>query len=252
LPVDISADGKMVLFDEQGEQGGPKYTVAMRDIHGSAPVPLGEGMAGGFSPDGKWVAATLDYAQIVLLPTGAGNARKLDPGGIQRYGHPVRWMPDGRQLLFLGNEAGRQSRCYLQNVDGGRPRAVTPLGFAKCSASPDGEWVAAYDLASNTARLYPVNGGDPKPINGLEADEAFTFAEDPKFLYVIRGKPGFPVKVNRLNIDTGRRELFRELNPTDTTGLCDLAHLVVSRDGRSYIYGYTRLLSDLYLVKGIQ
>jgi hypothetical protein len=42
------------------------------------------------------------------------------------------------------------------------------------------------------------------------------------------------------------------MNPPDITGLCDLGHIIMSKDGRSYIYGYTRLLSDLYLVKGLQ
>jgi hypothetical protein len=35
------------------------------------------------------------------------------------------------------------------------------------------------------------------------------------------------------------------------TGLCEVNHIILSPDGRSYIYGYTRLLSDLYLVEGL-
>jgi hypothetical protein len=31
-----------------------------------------------------------------------------------------------------------------------------------------------------------------------------------------------------------------------------MSNIMFSADGRSYIYGYTRLLSDLYLVKGLQ
>jgi hypothetical protein len=41
LPVDISRDGKTFLFDEQGEESGPTYTAAVRDMHGSPPIPLG-------------------------------------------------------------------------------------------------------------------------------------------------------------------------------------------------------------------
>jgi eukaryotic-like serine/threonine-protein kinase len=69
LPVDISRDGNTVLFDEQGEEGGPTYTAAVRDMRGSPPIPLGEGMAGDFSPDGKWVITTDSYTQVELLPT---------------------------------------------------------------------------------------------------------------------------------------------------------------------------------------
>jgi hypothetical protein len=61
-----------------------------------------------------------------------------------------------------------------------------------------------------------------------------------------------PVKVFRLNIETGQRQLFKEIYPADLTGLCDMTNLLWSADGQSYVYGYTRLLSDLYLVKGLR
>jgi hypothetical protein len=55
-----------------------------------------------------------------------------------------------------------------------------------------------------------------------------------------------------LNIVSGQRQLFKEVSPLDEAGLCDLDNILMSADGRSYVYGYTRLLSDLYLVKGLQ
>jgi len=45
---------------------------------------------------------------------------------------------------------------------------------------------------------------------------------------------------------------FKELNPADATGLCGMGHLLFSDDGCTYVYGYTRLRSDLYLVKGLR
>ena len=250
LPVDISSDGNLVLFDEQGEQAGPSYTVATRDMQGSAPVPLGEGMAGGFSPDGKWVVATVDYTQIVLLPTGAGTTRRVDPAGIQSYGHPVKFLPDGKRLIFPAREPGHTARCYVQSVDGGKPRAITPEGITYCSPSPDGKWVAAKDSSVNAGRLYPVDGGAPRDIAGLAPGEAFSWSADPNYLYVHQGKD-IPFKIYRLDITTGKREFFRELNPMDMTGVCDLTNVMVSADGRAYVYGFTRQLSDLYLVKGL-
>ena len=41
VPTDISADGNTVLFDEEGVESGPTYTVAVRDMRGSPPIPLG-------------------------------------------------------------------------------------------------------------------------------------------------------------------------------------------------------------------
>jgi DNA-binding winged helix-turn-helix (wHTH) protein/Tol biopolymer transport system component len=250
LPVGLSPDGNTVLFDEQGEQGGPTYTVAMRDLRGSPPVPLGEGMAGGFSPDGNWVAATIDYRQIVLLPTGAGVSRRVEPGGIQQYG-PVMWMPDGKRLVFSGHMTGRESRCFIQDIDGGKPTPITPEGYIGCRPSPDGKWIAARDIAGNQGRLFSVDGGDPLSIPGLLPGETYSWASDPKFMYVSQWNQ-IPAKVFRLNIVTGQRQLFKELNPPDLSGLCDLSDVVFSSDGRAYVYGFSRLLSDLYLVKGLQ
>ena len=49
-----------------------------------------------------------------------------------------------------------------------------------------------------------------------------------------------------------QRQLFKEIDPADETGLYDMSHLMMSADGRSYVYGYTRLLSELYLVSGVK
>ncbi len=251
LPVDLSPDGSQVVFDEQGEQGGPTYTVAVRDLRGSPPVPLGEGMAGGFSPDGKWVAATVNYAQLVLLPTGAGASRRIDAGGIQQYGHPILWLRDGRQLVFPGKLPGHETQCFVQNIDGGKPRPVTPEGVTWCHPSPDGRWIAARDIASSQGRLYPVAGGEPRPIPGLLSGENFAWTSDPNFMYVHQWIQ-VPVKIYRLNVVTGQRQFFKEVNPPDMAGLCELGSIILSSDGRSYVYGFTRLLSDLYLVDGLQ
>lgn len=251
MPTDLSPDGNSILFNEEGEQAGPTYTVAMRDMRGSPPVPLGEGMSGTFSPDGKWAAATVHYTQVVLLPTGPGSARHLDRGDIEHYGHTIRWLPSGKQILFPANQAGHKVRCFIQNVDGGKPRPVTPEGTTACQVSPDGKWIAGKDVVSNEGRIYPLDGGEPHPIPGLLPGENFVWTTDPKFMYVNLWKQ-LPVRIYRLNLATGQRQFVKEVNPPDVAGLCNVSHMILSADGRSYVYGYTRLLSDLYLVKGLR
>src|ERR1700722_9308109 len=54
---DISPDGKFVLFEDSSEAAGPQYAVVQRKLDGTLPVLLGEGSAGGLSPDGKWAIA---------------------------------------------------------------------------------------------------------------------------------------------------------------------------------------------------
>jgi Tol biopolymer transport system component len=252
LPQDISRDGKTLLFDEQGEQSGPNYIVAMRDLNGSAPVALGEGMAGDFSPDGKWAAATISYDQLILLPTGPGTAKRIERGNIQHYGAMIHWLPDGRQLLFSANVAGHADRCFIQDINGGEPRPVTPEGVSFCRISPDGKWIAATtNEKEGEMQLYGIDGGTPRAIPGLQPGESFTWTSDPHVLYVFKARLS-PIKVFRLNIDTGQRQLFKEIELADISGICGPTHLIFSPDGRAYVYGYVQLLSDLYLVSGLK
>jgi DNA-binding winged helix-turn-helix (wHTH) protein/Tol biopolymer transport system component len=251
LPVDISRDGKTLLFDEQGERSGPNYAVAMRDMTGSPPVALGEGMAGDFSPDGMWAAATVSYHQLLLLPTGAGTLRRIERDDIEQYGHEIHWMPDGKQVLFFGNQAGHAGRCFLQSIDGGRPRPVTPEGIDYCQASPDGTLIAASSMEKRGVQFYPVDGGTPRPIPGLLPGESVEWTADPHFLFVFQHS-GASIKVFRLNILTGQRKSFKEIAVPIGPGVCEMNHILFNPDGTAYAYGYVRLLSDLYLVAGLK
>ncbi len=251
LPVDLSRDGNTLLFDEQGEQSGPTYTAALRDMRGSPPIPLGEGMAGDLSPDGKWAATVVSYTQILLLPTGAGTLKRIERGGIQQYGHQIHWMPDGTQIVFPGNQPGHETRCFIQTIDGGEPRAITPEGVSSCMVSPDGQLLVGEDLTGGGARLYPMDGGAPRVIPGLLPGEILAWTSDPHFLYAYQWRQ-LPIKLYRLNVVSGERQLFKEMHPLDTTGLCDMSHILLSADGRAYVYSYMRMLSELYLVKGLK
>ena len=251
VPADISADGNTVLFDEQGVESGPTYTVAIRDLLGSPPIPIGQGMAGKLSPDGKWASTIISDVRLLLLPTGAGTAKQMPSGDIKQYWYGAWWMPDGKEVVFSANRIGHGVQCFVQDVDGGKPRPVTPEGVTFCEISPDGKMIAGNGPSGGGGWLYPMDGGKPHPIPGLEADEHFIWTSDPRFLYVYHWKQS-PLKVYRLNILTGQRQLFTEITPADVAGLHGISFVHFSSDGRAYVYSYTRLLSELYLVKGLR
>jgi DNA-binding winged helix-turn-helix (wHTH) protein/Tol biopolymer transport system component len=251
VPTDISADGNTILFDEEGVESGPTYTVAMRDMRGSPPIPIGQGMAGNLSPDGKWASTIISNARLLLIPTGAGTARQMSPGDIQQYWHGAWWMPDGKEVVFSANRAGHAVQCFLQDVDGGKPRPMTPEGVTFCEISPDGKLIAGNGPGGGGGSLYPMDGGQPRTIPGLEAGERFVWTSDPRFLYVYQWKQS-PVEVYRLNILTGQRQLFTHITPPDVAGLHDISFIHFSSDGRAYVYSYSRVLSELYLVKALK
>ena len=62
----------------------------------------------------------------------------------------------------------------------------------------------------------------------------------------------YPGKVYRLDAASGKRELWKELTPPDPAGISSLSPPAVAADGRTYVYSYNRILSDLFLAEGIK
>ena len=61
-----------------------------------------------------------------------------------------------------------------------------------------------------------------------------------------------PAKAYRVDVATGRAELWKELMPSDAAGVTDIVAICPTPDGRSYVYSYSRLLSNLYIVEGLK
>jgi Tol biopolymer transport system component/predicted Ser/Thr protein kinase len=255
-PADISADGKSLLFVEQGEAGGPSYAVYLRRTDGSPAVRLGDGSALALSPDGKWVLCTRPDAltDLFLLPTKAGESRVLPHGALSQVNTArAAWFPDGKHFLLSGNEAGHGARLYVQDLDGGNPHPVTPEGTDSLtfSLSSDGRAVAAVG-PDGKGYLYPIPSGEPRPIRGLADGEVpVGWSADANVIYVYLPSD-LPAKVYRLNIDTGQRTLWKQLMPPDPAGVEYVGPILPTPDGKAYVYGYRRMLSDLYVVDGLK
>jgi eukaryotic-like serine/threonine-protein kinase len=251
---DISADGQRLLFDEEGEAGGANYTVYMRKADGSPVVKLGEGAALALSADEKSALAGLSSPRphFVLLPTGAGEPRPLQIETLE-VGQAATWLPDGR-LLFAANEPNRGVRLFIHAIDRGKPRPITPEGivtaFPGFAVSPDGKLVAAIGPDRHGV-LFPVDGGTSRPVAGIEDGEfPLRFSADGRSLYV--WKRDLPVRVHRIDLETGKRELWKELMPVDPGGVERISNVVLTPDAKSYAYTYSRLLSDLFVVEGLK
>jgi hypothetical protein len=249
----VSDDGKNVLLTHFGEGSGANYSVYLRGSDGSPGVPLGEGEAMGLSPDGTWAAALIHGppARILLLPTGAGESRSIQ---VDLSVNAVRWFPDGQRLLVVGREEGHGARCFLQELAGGKPRPVTPEGARSESwspVSPDGRWIITTGPDGRSA-LYPVAGGAPRPIPGLEPGEIpIRFEAGGKALFVERHFQ-VPLRVYRIDLASGQRTLWQEIRPADLAGIIPIQGVLLSLDGRSYVYNSQRLLTQLYLVRGLR
>jgi eukaryotic-like serine/threonine-protein kinase len=252
-PTDLSSDGKTLLFLESGEGGGENYSAYIRTTDGAPAVRLGDGAAYALSPDQKWVIAGQARTPLesTLLPTGAGESRKLTHGGVSLV--RARWLPDSKRIVFLGNEKDRGLRLWVQSVDGGNPTAISPEGIqaTQWAVSPDGKTVAAVQ-SDGKGYLFPVDGGDPRVIPGFtDGFVPVGWTGDGQSIFVYN--PGeLPAKVDRLDLATGQKQLWKSLMPADAAGITDMGPILITPDGKSYVYEYGRTLSDLYLVDGIK
>ncbi|MGB7584187.1 MAG: hypothetical protein WBM11_05010, partial [Terriglobales bacterium] len=252
VPGDLSADGQTVLFGETGEGGGPKYAVYLRKTDGSPAIRLSDGIGVALSPDGKWALSRPNSipSPLVLLPTGVGEARPLTHDSINHLW--ARWLPDGKRLVFSGNEPGHGFRLYVESPGEGKPRPISPEGVnPSVVISPNGDYAASVG-PDHKIYLYSIAGGEPVPVHGAEPDEAPTgWSGDGHSLYVFRFGE-IPAKVYELEWSTGKRKLWKELVPADAAGIDTIRGVTISRDSKAYIYGYIRTLSDLYLVEGLK
>ncbi|MGO9126746.1 MAG: protein kinase domain-containing protein [Terriglobales bacterium] len=259
-PADLSADGKTLLFDEEGEGAilshgstGWTYAVYLRGTDGSPGVRLGEGTAVALSPDQKWVVAQPpgSPAQFSLLPTKAGESTALTNDTINHIW--ARWLPDSQRIVFAGNEPGKGVRLYLQDIHQGAPRAITPEGVLAMAFAVSGDAKSVAAIGPNQkAYLYPLAGGEPRALSGpLPGEEPITSTQDGSAIYTYQ--PGeIPARVYRVDLSTGKRSLWKELMPIDPAGIETIGPILMTPDGKSFVYGYHRTLSDLYLVEGLK
>jgi hypothetical protein len=222
-------------------------------MDGSPPVRLGEGRAGGLSPDGKWAIATFlgTPERIMLLPTGPGEPKEIKAQGIEHYGFYAHFLPDGRHLVFVGSEPGHAMRTYIEDTQGGKPRPITPEGVIATVVSPDGKYVAGLD-ADRKLTIYPVEGGTPRIVPNLaEGFVPIQWSPDGLSLYVWR-PTDVPFRIYRVDIATGKEKLAKELMPADPAGVFYIRTVVLTPDAKSYAYSYRRVLSELYIVDGLK
>jgi Tol biopolymer transport system component/predicted Ser/Thr protein kinase len=260
-PADLSADGKIVLFDEEGVGGGVRYgdsqqltyAVYIRNTDGSPAIRLGEGAADALSPDQKWVIVQTPGSpeQLRLLPTGAGETQPLTNDSINHQW--ARWFPDGKRFVFSGNEPGRGVRLYEQDISGGKPTVISPEGVDANSfaVSPDGQSVVGIG-PDQKGYFYPSAGGEPRIVNGTEpGDVPVSWNQDGRSIYLYRTGE-VPAKVYQLDLATGKKTLWKQIIPLDPTGVSTIGPIQMTPDGKTYVYGFHRTLGDLYLVEGLK
>jgi len=182
---------------------------------------------------------------VVMLPTGAGVARVVTHDAMNHRN--ARFFPDARRIVFQGSVPGQASRVWVQDIEGGAPRAITPEGVAGSQITPDGTRLLGR-ATDGHFYFYPVNGGAPQPVPAMKSNDVpLRFADDGRSLFV--GTFGrIPALLHKVDLTNGQRQLWREAMPPDPAGLISVGPILVTPDGRTTVYSFARQLSDLYLI----
>jgi serine/threonine protein kinase len=243
----ISTDGSSFSGTDNVVVNGD-YTIFFR--RGDAPpAKLGPGNAIGMTPDAKYVLATsVSGARrgLTVLPVGPGRSKPLDFGGVEFRGNssrPVQFSSDGRLVAVLAGKPGEGRAAWVIDLAGGPPRKVSQDGATGAIISPDGTKVA---VADNTRGLYVVSAAGTTALQAAPKNEV-PLAWTADGAAVLSWDTTLPPRIFKTDVVTGRRELFRELRPVDTTGAA-YSWLKLSPDGRYYMQRLRRMRSAVVMI----
>ena len=247
---DLSPDAKSLVFVELSSGEGRNAAIYLRKTDGSPAVRLGYGNRPALSPDGKWVAIIHRQparSQLMLLPTGPGELRTLDVEDM-RY-ESVEWFPDGKRILFTGNQPGRPVRSWMYALEGGKPAPITPEGVRGTRVSPDGHTFVVVD--PHKLLLGDIAGGESRAIAELQPGEsAVRWSTDGRYLFLAQ-QQGETLKLSRVEIASRKREPWRTLKVLES-GAGFFGPVALSPDGKAVACTFQHDLANLYLVKGLK
>jgi hypothetical protein len=247
---DLSADGRLLLFDEEADAGGAHAGVYVRSTSGAPAVRLGDGHAVALSSDGRFALARLRFttpSRWLVLPTGPGQPHELRTGAVT-LSEVGAFLPDDRELLIMGSAPGRPARMWRIPADGGgAPGPATPEGIVGRVLSPDGRsMMVRIDGRWHVFDLE--NGRDAGLAAGVrDDDQPLRFGTAAGELFVGEGYAWETIV--RVDLAAGTRRVVTRIPRPDAVGLLDVTPPRVSADGTAYAYTTLQAPSDLFLVR---
>lgn len=151
-----------------------------------------------------------------------------------------------------GKRDGHPERTYLVDMNGNE-KPLTPEGIVAHAVTTDGKNLIVSNLDSTQFQLFPVDGGQPRPLSQLQkGDTPQDFTSDDKAILLRRSGKDAAIEIWRLELATGKRTLLHSLSAPGARAVDRGLNVVSSRDEKSYAYTYHPALSTEYLVQGIR
>ena len=85
-------------------------------------------------------------------------------------------------------------------------------------------------------------------VNGLEpGDLPISWNQDGRSIFT-----GPASARHQLELATGKKTVWKQIVPVDPTGVSTIGPILMTPDGKTYVYGFHRTLGDLYLAEGLK
>jgi eukaryotic-like serine/threonine-protein kinase len=254
----ISDDGHTVVLGDIDDASGGGSAIYVRRSDGSPPVRLGAGLPLAISPDAKQVLASTqegDAGRLMLYPVGAGQPRIIAQGA--RGYVAASFVRGNTSAVITINTANAEYQHLIIDLTTGTTRPVTPIWMhIRHAVSNDGRYLLAKRIAK-PFYLFRLDEQRPdwehlEPVAGFgEQDYPIVWSTDDRSVYVAHIADGRRAVV-KVDVATGKREPVIDLAPTDPAGVTTADHPAMTPDGGAFAYSYSRVLSTLYVVKGLR
>ena len=190
------------------------------------------------------------------MPTGAGEPRPLTNDALT---HGIAsFTADGRDVVFRGAEPNKAERAWIQPLAGGPARPITPEGVVPAPGNPVSPDGASLIVRTADARwaIAPIAGGPLAAIKGLSPDGGRhrVHRRQPRGM----GPGPAPGRGRRAGVPfgSGDRRPYghsaRLRRPPRSLGMGGVGQILMTPDGRGYVYSYGMNASDLVIVKGLR
>lgn len=191
-----SPDGKSIIYTSYKDRSPGLYQFELfsgKEVKWSP--ANGRYIGGQMSPDGRYVAATLEQGgdtSLFLLDANGKVIRRLtsDPG----LEVSPSWSPDGKQIVYVSDRSG-SPQLYILDVASGSSRRLTYTGSYNTAPawSPRGDRVAYTGRVGRRFAIFTiaVEGGDARQLTSDSSDsEDPAWAPDGRFIVFSSNRAG--------------------------------------------------------------
>jgi TolB protein len=183
-----NSDGKSILYTSYKDRSPALYEFELfsgKELKFSA--TSGHYISGQSSPDGRYIAATLERggdSDLYLLDATGKTIRQLtSEPGIEVS---PAWSPDSGQIVYVSDRSG-SPQLYILNVASGRSRRLTYNGSYNTAPawSPKGDRIAYTGRVGRRFAIFTIgtDGNDPRQLTQASYDsEDPSWAPDGRFI----------------------------------------------------------------------